>query len=111
MAIYSEMTLYGSSGQRLYLNPAERRLFAQAAITQSVSNEARTFCRLVYYTGCRISEALQLTSDRVDTANGCVIFRTLKKGKSKTTGQPIVKFRSVPVPERFIDELNLVHKV
>lgn len=51
MSAYSEMTLYAGSGQRLYLTPEERKQFADTAISHSVSNEARTFCRFVYYTG------------------------------------------------------------
>ncbi len=38
--------------------------------SQKASREVRTFCLVLAYTGCRISEALALTADRVDlTAN------------------------------------------
>jgi integrase len=43
------------------------------------------------YTGCRLSEALALTADRVDLAAGVLTFESLKK---RRTGV----YRSVPVP-------------
>ncbi len=100
----SEMRLYDALGHRLYLTPDERRAFASAALNHS-SNEVRTFCRALYYTGCRPSEALQLTSDRVDFEAGALVIRSLKK-RGNTA-----KYRAVPVPESFLDELNLVHNI
>lgn len=100
----SEMQLYTDQGARLYLTPEEREAFARAA-RDAVTAEARTFCRTLYYTGCRISEALQLTVRRVDQRDNALTFRTLKKRGDKP------QFRSVPVPAAFIDELNLVHRL
>lgn len=105
------MRLYDDHGQRLYLTPEERQLFAGAALHAAASNEARTFCRTLYYTGCRPSEALQFTSDRVDFNSGVMVFRTLKKRKDPETGRPKIKYRAVPVPGSFLDELNLVHNL
>ena len=51
----------------------------------------RTFCHTLAYTGCRISEALALTTDRIDFKDGTVIFESLKK---RRTGV----FRPVPIP-------------
>jgi len=45
-------------GQRKYLNAAERKAFKSAA--ERKHREVRTFCLVLYYTGCRISEALAL---------------------------------------------------
>ena len=111
MAQNSEMRLFDDQGQRLYLTPEERRLFADTATQHSISNEARTFCRTLYYTGCRPSEALQLTSDRVDFKNECLVIRSLKKRKDPATGEAKVKYRAIPVPPSFLDELNLVHNL
>ena len=59
---------------------------------------------MLTYTGCRISEALALTADRVDFAEGTVIFETLKKRRP-------ARYRAVPVPPAVLDALDLVHDV
>jgi integrase/recombinase XerD len=55
------MTLHDESGLRKYLTPAERETFIKTA--ENAPREVRTFCWTLALTGCRISEALQL-SDR-----------------------------------------------
>lgn len=57
-------SLYDAKGHRKYLTPAEREAFLKAA--DEAEREVRTFCHTLAYTGCRISEALALTADRVD---------------------------------------------
>ena len=83
------MGLYGARGQRKYL-------------TAEAPRETRTPCLLLAYTGCRISEALALTTDRVDLEAGAVIFASLKKRRADV-------YRAVPVPRRVIDALDLAH--
>ena len=61
--------------------------------------ERRALALVLIHTGCRISEALQLTPARIDIAGGAIIFRSLKKRGDK----PV--FRSVPVPRSLIAEL------
>lgn len=95
-----EMNLFDSQGQRKYLNAAERKAFLTAAVLQP--RETRTFCLVLYYTGCRISEALALTPERVDFLEATLTFECLKR---RQTGV----FRSVPVPNQLIDTLDLVH--
>jgi integrase/recombinase XerD len=56
------------------------------------------------YAGCRLSEALALTVDRVDLAAGVLVFASLKKR------QPGI-FRAVPVPPTLLEALNLVHGI
>jgi hypothetical protein len=51
----------------------------------------RTLCMTLAYVGCRLSEALAVTADRVDLAAGVLVFKSLKKRRSGI-------FRSVPVP-------------
>ena len=46
------------------------------------------------YAGCRLSEALALTIDRVDLAAGVLTFESLKKRRDGV-------YRSVPVPRLF----------
>jgi integrase/recombinase XerD len=94
------MNLYDQDGQRKYLTPDEREEFLRAA--QAAPREVRTFCTTLAYTGCRISEALALTADRVDLKDGVLIFESLKKRKKGI-------YRAVPVPPAFLDALNLVH--
>ena len=72
-------SLYDDSGKRKYLTPAERETFLKAA--DEAEREVRTFCHTLAYTGCRISEALQLTADRVDLKGGVIVFESLKKRK------------------------------
>ena len=62
------MALFDTEGNRKYLNESERLAFMKAA--DKAQNEVRTFCHLLHYTGCRISEALELTYDRVDLSSG-----------------------------------------
>jgi integrase len=54
------------------------------------------------YTGCRISEALALTADRIELAEGVIVFESLKKRKRGV-------YRAVPVPPALLNALDLVH--
>jgi integrase/recombinase XerD len=44
--------------------------------------EVRTFCGVMHYTGCRISEALEITPRSIDLSARVVIFRSLKNASS-----------------------------
>jgi integrase len=48
----------------------------------------------LYYTGCRISEALNLTAQSIDLSQKCLVFETLKRRRRGI-------FRSVPIPDSF----------
>jgi integrase len=96
------MLLYSDKGQRKYLTPAERQDFLRAA--ESAAREVRTFCGTLAHGGCRISEALALTADRVDIKDGVLIFESLKKRRKKI-------YRAVPVSPDFLDTLDLVHNL
>lgn len=109
MAEYaSEMRLFDpGTGDRLYMNEKERERFIAAA--RSLDNRSHwLFCELVHWTGCRISEALELTPRRIDTEALTVRFRTLKKNKYTKQGQlkaPV--FRDIPLSEDLILKLDL----
>ena len=92
--------LYDAAGQRKYLTAGEREAFLRAA--EQAPRETRTLCLVLAYTGCRISEALALTADRVDLEAGTVIFSSLKKRRAGV-------YRAVPVPRSVIDALDLAH--
>ncbi len=90
------------NGKRLYLTASERQAFLKSAA--KTPGAIRSFCETLHYTGCRISEALNLTVDRVDLENETVVFETLKKRRSGV-------YRSVPVPAQLINTLELVHHI
>lgn len=95
--------LFTFEGKRKYLTQDEQVQFLTAA-GQLDRAEVRTFCMMLAFTGCRITEALELTADRVDLAGRAITFRTLKQ-----RGKP--RYRSVPVPNELLEALELVHRV
>ena len=95
--------LFTFEGKRKYLTAEEQGRFIAAANAHERA-EVRTLCLTLAYTGCRISEALALTPDRVDLSDKSITYQTLKqRGK--------VKYRSVPCPDALMDALELVHRV
>ena len=96
----SEMKLYSGAGERLYLTSQERDRFEEQSRLQP--RETMTFALTILYTGCRITEALNLEARHIDMANHAITIMSLKK---RTPGH----FRSIPIPERLVESLNLVH--
>lgn len=88
--------LFDIYGQRKYLDMREARAFMAAA--RAAEMPARLFCEVLFYTGCRISEALELTPRRLDAEGRRIIFRTLKRRK--------LTYRAVPVPTRLMRDLQ-----
>ncbi|MEJ1967782.1 MAG: hypothetical protein WDN03_03960 [Rhizomicrobium sp.] len=70
-------SLFDERGRRKYLVPMERRTFLQAAL--DVGGETASFCAVMVFCGTRISEALAITPERIDDANGAINIRTLKR--------------------------------
>ena len=66
------MELFDASGQRKYLTSSERDAFEHKALNLE-DNEVRTFCLMLLYSGCRISEALDVLVKRIDFASGAVV--------------------------------------
>jgi integrase len=98
----SEMKLYSDSGERLYLTPSERKRFEETARLQE--REVMTFALTLLYTGCRISEALNLQVRHINLESNEVTIGSLKKRRDGV-------YRSVPIPERLTETLNLVHNL
>lgn len=96
------MLLHDPQGKRLYLTADERRAFMAAA--SRAARPVRTFCAVLHDSGCRISEALALTPERIDLTGQAVVIETLKKRRSGV-------YRAVPVPPGLLDQLDLVHGV
>ena len=102
----SEMTLYDTAGNRLYLNAEERAAFLAIARRQPARD--RTICETLLHTGCRPSELLEITPARVDLSGGTIAIRSLKKRKDVSGGRKVV-YRTVPVPPDYLDTLNTAH--
>ena len=62
------MRLPDAQGRRKYLTEAERKAFLAAA--GKAPRSVRTLCLVLAYTGCRITEALELTASRIDIEAG-----------------------------------------
>ena len=107
MATYvAEMRLFNDEGQKLYLSAEERKRFLSAADLEP--REIQVFCHLLHYTGCRPSEALELSPSRILIEEKSIIFRTLKKRQFDNQGRKRKpQFRQVPVPNRLILDLSL----
>jgi integrase len=93
--------MFDREGNRKYLNWPEREAFHRV-VQKEPGVERRAFCLTLFHTGCRISEALNLTTDRVDRSEQSLVFQTLKRRKPG-------HFRSVPIPEsllRLFDEFG-----
>jgi integrase/recombinase XerD len=94
------MQLHTADGLRKYLTAGERDGFLREA--ERADRDVRTLCMTLAYGGCRLSEALALTADRVDLAAGVLVFESLKKRRAGI-------FRSVPIPPALLDALDLAH--
>ena len=92
--------IYDREGNRKYLTATERRRFLEAV--ERMPGELRTFCRVLSYTGARISEVLALTPYRFDVPAQLVVVECLKKRRRGV-------FRAVPLPMSLFDELEHVH--
>jgi len=96
------MQLHTLNGARKYLTAGEHDAFLRAA--EHADRQVRTLCMTLAYAGCRLSEALALTADRVDLAAGVLVIESLKKRRSGI-------FRAVPVPPALLEALDLVHGI
>ncbi|WP_309387888.1 tyrosine-type recombinase/integrase [Cerasicoccus frondis] len=84
-------------GRRKYLTGAERKAFLKTA--QELTGQRKALCELLYYTGCRISEALALDADGLDFGESTVVIHTLKQ-------RDRIDFRDIPVPIDLLIELK-----
>ena len=96
------MSLYDAQGHRTYLIAEERDAFLKTA--EHAPRDVRTLCGMLASTGCRISEALALTADRVDLTANLIMLESLKKRRRGV-------YRAIPVPPPFLDVLDLVHGI
>lgn len=91
----TEWQVFDRTGRRKYLSASERARFLKH--TSELTAAQRALCRLLAFTGCRVSEALSLQRCQVDAERAVVTLRTLKRRR--------LAFRSVPVPADLCSEL------
>jgi integrase/recombinase XerD len=89
-------------GERLYFTEEQRNALLAAAA--KAPREVRSFCSVLCYTGCRISEALALTAKSIDLSAKVIVIESLKKRK-------VGVHRQVPVPPELLDALDMVHGI
>jgi integrase/recombinase XerD len=94
------MRLFDVDGRRKYLTPGQRQDFFRAA--EAAEPEVFTFCWMLGLTGCRISEAMALTANRIDRPAGMVVIESLKQRQKGI-------YRAVPVPNGFLEKLDAIH--
>lgn len=83
--------MFDRKGNRKYLNGAERKAYFRVA-NDEPDVARRAFYLTLFYSGCRVSEGLNLTAERVDLTGKALVFETLKR---RGRGH----FRSVPIPD------------
>lgn len=102
LPLSSGLGLHTAEGARKYLTAGERTAFLREA--ELAERAVRTLCMTLAYAGCRLSEALALTADRVDLAAGVLTIESLKK---RRTGI----YRTIPVPPALLDALDMIHGI
>ncbi len=98
----SAMRLYGTRSERLYINQSERERLI--ALAEDKEPSLKAFVLTLIYTGCRISEALELTESSLQKDGGILSIRTLKRRT--------FHMREIPVPPQLVSALeeHLRHK-
>ena len=97
------MQLFTSDGQRKYMTATERDKFKAAAL-ELEDKSVRMLCLMLLYTGCRISEGLNVMIRSIDYEAQAVTFESLKKRRRGI-------FRQVPLPSGYLDDLDLVFEI
>lgn len=104
--IFKGMSLFTHKGERKYLSTIERKRFLKALPILTDLKE-RSFCEMIFWTGCRPSEALALTALNIDIDEYMVIIRSLKK-RGKMKGR---HFRPLPLPKDYMALLDKTHSI
>jgi integrase len=85
-----EFSLYTAKGQRKYLTALERERFIAVALAHPRKDVGALGLTLAY-TGMRISEALSLSSESLQSDTGLIAVRSLKK-------RGRIRVREIPAP-------------
>lgn len=97
----SSYNLVNSSGQRKYLTIEERKRFI--ANTESAIPTTRTYCRMLAFTGCSLSEALNMKYSDIDFQQKTITIHNFNDNKRLSE-------RNVPLPDSLLNELQIVHQ-
>lgn len=89
--------IFDNLGRRKYLTPNERLRFIRACAHLPPDEEA--FCLTLAFSGCRISEALELPVTGIDMEMRALVVRCLKKRRP----EPV--FRAIPFPGWVLEKL------
>lgn len=98
----SEMRIIDQNGNRLYLTNDEVRNFLDSA--ENVNSKIRTFAETLVFTGCRISEALDLEPKDIQREELQITINSLKKRRGDI-------FRQIPVPKEYMNTLVVAHEI
>ena len=98
----SEMRLFDPNGNRLYMNQNEIKKFLEVAT--NANSLIDTFAQTLVYTGCRISEALNLSPLSVQRNELQITFNSLKKRRGDI-------YRNIPVPKEYMKSLVAAHNI
>lgn len=91
------MRLFSKQANRLYLNESERNSFKSCATEQNT--KIQYLCLILLYTGCRLSEALNLRLCDIALDEGCIAINSLKKRNKQHV-------RQVPVPSSLLHDIH-----
>lgn len=94
---HNPIKLYSKQSERLYLNTAERKRFAYHASKQET--QTKLLCLILLYTGCRITEALNLRICDLQIEDNIIAITSIKKRDKHHV-------RQIPVPNSLMIELN-----
>lgn len=85
-----EFSTHDQAGYRKYLNANENVRFLEAL--SSLKRDESLFCKTLYFSGCRLSEGLELGPQSMDFDGFILRIETLKKRNRKHV-------RRVPIPK------------
>ena len=98
MYLSNTISLYDVNGNRKYLNNAERdRLYK---VLKNEKRDKKLFYLMLFWSGARISEILNLKTNSIDFSDKVVIIESLKKRKKGI-------YRQIPLPSYLLSELQL----
>lgn len=93
---HERRSLYTEAGERKYLNARERRAFIDALA--SIALGRRLFVLVMYWTGARPSEVINLSARSFQLEAGIVAVKTLKQHRHAV--------REIPLPPALLRELE-----
>lgn len=94
------MRLFDVTGNRLYLTPTEIDKFLLFA--KDSNGPIRSFAETLVFTGCRISEVLNIRVKDVQRKELQITINSLKKRRGDL-------YRNIPVPDFYMNTLEMAH--